>query len=249
MYKKFILLSISLMFFLPFVVKAEDTSLSQEDSVVVTKYYKTTTYHNNASLNNTVSGSKSITEEISKSEYDNVDVLVQPQGSATIEFNYRKLVSTITKVDNYYRYKADVTWKTMPKVKSYDIIGIGFYASVKVLDNDLFFTQEYCTSNGICYNSSLNHPQIFASGAGTSFPLPDTKFVSLRQTLYFDVEKNTTATILAQLAASDYAHAESTISKTNSMRYSVGGNGISLNGVYSYYDDASPAEATWSGSW
>ncbi len=249
MHKKIALLCMSFMFFLPFFVKAEEISFSENDSVVVTKYYKTTTYHNNVSLNSTSSGNNSITEEISKKEYDSVDDLVQPQGNASVEFNYRKLVSSITRKDNYYQYKAEVTWKTMPKVKSYDIIGIGFYKSVKVRNNQLYFTQEYCTSAGICYNSSTNYPQIFSSGAGTSFIIPQTKFISLKQTLYFYVEKNTTSTITGQIAAGDYSHAESSISLANSKRYTVGPNGISLDGVSSYYDEVNAARATWSGSW
>ena len=63
-----------------------------------------------------------------------------PRG--TVETTYKKVVSTLSKNSNYFRYKISVTWKNIPSTRSYDIIGIGFLGSVKVR-NDLNFIQEY----------------------------------------------------------------------------------------------------------
>ena len=235
-------LIITMFIFLPFIVKAEE-NIEQDNNSYITKYYKTVTYNNivNAFYNN------SVTTEITEEEYNSVDTS-QPK-SATVETTYKKLTSSITANGNNYRYKAVLQWKIIPSVRSYDIIGIGFYQNVKVKNNNLYFNQEYCISGGSCYNSSVNYPQIFSNGAGTSFALPSGSLSSLKETLYFDVEKNTTATITSQLAASDYSHATSIISLANSKKYTVNANGISLNGVSSYYDNINAAKAYWSGSW
>ncbi|MBQ7789713.1 MAG: hypothetical protein IJ399_00465 [Bacilli bacterium] len=238
MRKLFMIIAVSL-FFLPFLVKAEEN----DEQYYITKYYKTVTYNNFISTfyNN------SITTEITEEEYNNADT--SQSKSATVETTYKKLTSSIAANGSNYRYKAELIWKIIPSVRSYDIIGIGFYQNVKVKNNNLYFNQEYCLSSGSCYNSSINYPQIFSNGAGTSFALPSGSLSSLKETLYFDVEKNTSATITSQLAASDYSHATSTISLANSKKYSVNANGISLNGVSSYYDNINAAKAYWSGSW
>lgn len=227
----------------PFVINAaENDSNNLELLDQVTKYYKIIVYYNNDSLFN-----NSITTEISEEEYENSNDLLSKD--ATVETTYKKLTSSIYQNGNYYRYKAKLVWKSIPSVRSYDIIGIGFYQSVKVKNNNTFFTQEYCISGGSCYTSSINYPQVFNSGAGTSFQLPSGSLNSLNQTFYFDVEKNTSSTITTQLAASDYSHATSSISLNNSKKYTVNTNGIALNGVSSYYDSMNAAKAYWSGSW
>jgi hypothetical protein len=231
-----VFIMISLLLFVPHFVNAEESN--DEKIFEITKYYKTIT--------NGDFTSESF--EISKEEYDNYDVSNQPK--AIIETTYKNLTSTITQNGSFYRYKAVLNWKNMPSKRSYDIIGIGFYASVKVVGNFLSFNQYYCFSSGSCTTTYVNYPQIFTGGAGTTFSLPTGNLTTLRETFYFDVEKNTTATIISQLAAADYAHATSTISLNNAKKYTVSGaTGIVLNGVSSYYDAINPAKEYWSGSW
>lgn len=232
--------------FLPIFINADENELLELISQT-TKYYKTVIYPN-YSLNLSTSNENIISQtiEISKEEYDNSDLHVT---DTTIETTYKKLSSSIFKKDNYYRYKAVLTWKTMPSVKSYDIIAIGFYQSVKIKNNNLYFTQDYCLSSGKCSSTSSNYPQVFAGGAGTSFKLQSGSLSSLSQTLYFDIEKNTTGTITSQLVSADYAHATGSISLANSKKFTVNSNGITLNGVSSYYDNMNAAKTYWSGSW
>ena len=140
----------------------------------------------------------------------------------------------------------------MPSTRSYDIIAIGFLPSVKVHNNTTYFSQYYCYSDGSgCYTTYTNYPQVFIDGAGTSFALPTGGLNQLRQTFYFDVEKNGTGTIITQNSYADYAHATSTISLANSKKYTVAGSGaIYLNtSISSYYDTMSTAIATWNGTW
>lgn len=225
----------------------------EEDLVLLaetTKYYKTITnsYSNeNLLLYSNLIDSNSTTIEISEDEYNNVNLGLLPL--ASVETTYKKLTSSIYQNGNYYRYKADLYWKNIPSRKSYDIIAIGFNQSVKAVNNRIFFYQNYCQSDGICNTSSTHSPQIFSGGVGTSFKLPDEQITSLNQTLYFDVEKNTSATIISQTAAADYSHATKIISFSDAKRYTVGLSGISLNGTSSYYDSINTANTTWSGNW
>ena len=228
---------------LPILVNAEE---NEEVISETTKYYKTITFNNSVCA---VSGvcNDSITVEVSKEEYDNY---VEPETrDTTVETTYKRLNSSITQAGSYYKYRALLTWKNMPSKRSYDIIGIGFYQSVKILGNNLSFHQDYCISGGSCQTTYLNYPQVFVSGAGTSFLLPSGTLTSLSEELYFYVEKNTTATIIEQLCAADYAHATKTISLTNSKKYTVSGTGVVHNGNSSYYDAMNSADAYWHGTW
>ena len=64
------------------------------------------------------------------------------------------------------------------------------------------------------------------------------------------MKKNVDATIIKQLAAGDYAHATKTITSNNALNATVATTGINLNSSISgYYDEISPATATWNGNW
>lgn len=222
-----------------------------------TKYYKTVTYYrNDISLSNIMLNANYIpyseTIEITEDEYLNADednyiIYANP---VSVETTYKKMTSSILSNGSYYRYKNVLVWKNMPATRSYDIIAIGFFQSVK-LHGSSYFLQEYCYTSGTCSSTTSNSPQVFSSGAGTTFKLPTGTLSSLSQTFYFDVEKNTTSTIASQYAYSDYAHATSTISLANAKKYTVSQSlGIVLDSsVESYYDTISTANASWSGSW
>ena len=216
MRKFFLLILVSVLSIIPFKVNAQDdfVLISEE-----TKYYKTITYSKYDSqklsaLNN------SVTVEITEKEYNEADVNNTKSNPTVSETTYKRMTSYILTNGSYYRYKNVLSWKNMPAVRSYDIIGIGFLQSVKVHNNTTYFEQYYCYNGGSCYTTSTNYPQIFVSGAGTSFKLPTGDLNTLKQTFYFDVEKNTSSTIITQKAYSDYAHATSSISLANSKKYS-----------------------------
>lgn len=246
-YGKILLLIIYLLFF-PTITfaKEDDFKLISE----TTKYYKTITYFNN--LYNVSDQSNSVTYEITKEEYENADLTVNVNSNPTImETTYKTMTTSILGNGQYYRYKNVLTWKNMPANRSYDIIGIGFYQTVKIHSNSTHFTQKYCLTGGTCYTTTTNYPQIFVSGAGTSFALPSGSLESLQQVFYFDVEKNTSSVITTQKAFGDYSHATKSISLANSKKYSViQSGGIVLNSsVSGYYDSIAEAIATWTGTW
>lgn len=228
---------------------------SGNDSVVVTKYYKTTTIvditNSTYSLNEI---NNSYSEEITKEEYDNFDLnnLIVPldYSNGYVETNYKKMTCSIVKNGSVYRYKVVLEWKTMPSTRSYDIIGIGFPASVKP-QSSLAFNQNYCYTNGSCYTGVSYTPYIGVNGVGASFALPTGALSSLKQTLYVDmVKSDSSSTILRQYAYGDYSHATKSISYDNSRKYVVSSGGIVLNSsINDYYDTINTANATWSGTW
>lgn len=162
----------------------------------------------------------------------------------------KEMITTIFTNENYYRYKVIVVWKNIPSVRSYDIIGIGFFNNLK-LKSGITFKQEYCYLNGICSSDTKNFPQIFDNGVGTMFKLPDGDLYSLKQTLYFDVEKNTDEIIFNQDIYGDYSHAIETIPFSKARGYKVVlSSGIICNhNIANYYDSINVAKASWSGSW
>ena len=244
MVKKILLCFVASLFLFPALVFAKE-----DDFVILsenTKYYKTETYSEGINKN------KSITYEITKEEYDSVNVEEMLRSNpTTVNTTYKSMTSSISANGNYYRYKNVLNWKTMPSTRSYDIIGIGFLQSVKVHSNTTYFEQYYCYTGGSCYYSYSNTPQIFVSGAGTSFKLPSGNLNTLRQTFYFDVEKNTNNTIYSQYAYGDYSHATSTVSQSDATNYSVIQSGAIYldSSIASYYDSIPTATASWSGSW
>lgn len=221
------------------VVKAEDENIVSEN----TKYYKTITYLV-SSLNNNLS----VTYEITEDEYNTANI-DEPKASSTVETTYKRMTTSITKNGNYYRYKNVLYWKNIPSTRSYDIIGIGHFSTVKV-HGSTHFSQYYCLTSGSCYTTTTNYPQIFSVGAGTSFLLPTGNLSTLKQTFYFDVEKNTSLTLISQEAYGDYSHATSSISLNNSKKYSVGYGGIVLqNSIYNYYDSISETLVELNETW
>ena len=230
----------------PSFVKANNDNIYKVVSFAE-KYYKTVYYSSNDYSTMSINpGLYFKTEEISKEEYDH-NVMVN---AASIETTYKKLTTYILKSGDYYRYKVVLSWKNFPKIRSYDIIGIGFYPSVKIKGTTLFFTQEYCKKSEGCKTSTTHNPQKFSSGAGTSFKLPEGDLTSLTQTFYFNVDKNTDATIVKQSAAGDYAHAIKTVSISQAKNYTVNSLGISVVGTNANnFDGIDSATAIWTGKW
>lgn len=251
----------------PVTAFAANNDSAQDKIISVTeKYYKTIT--------NIVGGNKFVnsanvysnynvitsTEEITEEEYNaynasstNItDSISTMSGSidSVSETTYKKMTTTISKNGSYYRYKVVLNWKNMPKVRSYDVIAIGHYASVEI-NSSLTFTQKYCTSINSCKTSTSFTSKISDTGSGAVFKLPTGDFVSLSQTLYFDVKKALDTTVIRQEAVGDYAHAIKSISKENASKFSINLNGISFNStsISNSFDTINSSVASWTGSW
>lgn len=255
MIKKFFcsifLLALILIPFNTFALNEEEDNfelVAQEE-----KYYKTTTVLNNkemSTMSNSNNSELSITEEITKEEYDSyLEPNISPNVSAAIETTYKKLTTSILSNGSYYRYKAVLDWKNMPKVRSYDTIAIGHYASVKLRGN-LQFSQTYCYSSGDCRTTSAYYPHTFTAGSSATFKLPEGTFSSLTQTFYFDVQKAVNSNVVKQNASGDYAHATKSINYINAQKFTVSNSGIDFDStVMSYFDEIQVARAIWTGNW
>lgn len=243
MKKTLLLIGIALL--LPISTKALETT-NFERVAEETKYYKVTTYKSNYNLLN-VTFPKSITTEISKTEYENVNTTILPL-STSVETTYKKMTTTILSNGTKFKYDVLLTWKLIPSTRSYDIIGIGHYPSVK-LSGNISFILNYRTPNG---THSSNAGTIYTGNSGTSviFKIPDGTLNSLSARLSFDVAKASDATVLTQKAFGDYAHAVKNITLNNAKNHTVNTNGIVLsNSISEYYDSISTATAVWNGRW
>lgn len=242
MKKKFLLLLF--IYMLPCIVFASDDFEVLSEDI---KYFKTITHNVGCDL---CSFNDSLSEsyEITKEEYEQQSSV--SERSTTIETTYKKMTTSILAVNSYYRYKVKLEWKNIPKVRSYDTIAIGFGASVKNLGSPIF-NEKYCVTNGNCYNvSGYVHSYIGRNGIGITFSVPTGKLDSLEQIMYFDVQKNTSSTIITQYAYGDYAHATKSVSLSKASDYTVTTGGINHSSdSITYYDEISTARATWSGSW
>ena len=233
---------------------AEEKVSTDEFKVVgeTTKYYKVVTIMNDSEIMSIVSPEvTSFTTEITKEEYNSVDLheLYQLNASVTVQTEYKKLTTTMSKDSTRYQYKVDLTWKNIPKVRSYDIIAIGHYSTVEPISGPII-NQSYCESNGECYEGTVSSVVSGINGTAVIFSLPSSTLTSLSQSMYFNVKKSGSGTVKNQTAAGDYAHATKTITRDNAKKLRVDVVGIIHDSsVESYYDTIGAAIVDWTGSW
>lgn len=201
------------------------------------KYYKTT-------YTDLVGNSYST--EITEEEYENQPTL---NARGTVETEYKKMVTSISQNGNKFRYKVNVSWKSMPSKRSYDIIGVGFDDDVYIDSAVNFFTY-WCYSSGTCLtDQSYVNKKSTSTGGAAVFDFPDSA-VGLSAALYYDVSKNTSNTITYLKMYGDYAHATSNVSSSNVGDYYITRNGIELwSTIGTKYDAIPCAISAWSGSW
>lgn len=229
---------------IPSIVFAEDNELVSRN----VKYYKTT-YENdfNVAL---LSSDKNFTIEISEDEYNSIDASVDLMSSNTCQTDYKKMTASIYSSGSNYKYQVNLEWKNIPKVRSNDIIGIGYSSEfVNIVDGISFF-QNFCTSDGC--KTSIKH-ELINSSAGKSavFSLPTSTLTYLSQELSFKVAKKSSSVINTQKISADYSHATKSISMANAKKHKVNyDNGIVLSkGISSHYDSIPVTKTIWTGSW
>ena len=200
------------------------------------KYYKTI-YTNLAGESTSV--------EVTETEYNNQSTM----GSrGTVETAYKKMVSTLSQNGSKFRYKVSVSWKNMPSVRSYDIIGVGFDDPVYI-SSPVYFNYYSCDSSGNCSTSTQYYDKKKTSTGGSAVYKFPSSVVSMSSNLYYDVSKNTSSTITRLDMYGDYAHATTSISGSNAMNHLITHNGIELSSNISYYDAIPCAQSAWSGTW
>lgn len=243
--KKILLLTV-LALSVPYTVLAKN---SDDGEVIAekTKYYKTIENRNISSFSLINNNSYSV--EITEEEYNNFDSSNNILGPI-VETTYKKMTTSIIKYNSYYRYNVELLWKNVPKVRSYDTIAIGHMSNV-IAKSSPVFKMNYCLTSGSCYNTNT-YSYLYKSnnGIGITFSVPTGEVASMKQNIYIDVEKNTSSTIIKQVASGDYAHAIKTISISDAKKYTVDINGIILNSaISSSYDSIDTAQVVWNGTW
>lgn len=229
------------------------------------KYYKTVIVYSNG-INNSISAySNSVfpfayTEEITEDLYNNINEDVDTQGltNGYTETGYKKMTTTIISVNGRYRYKNDLEWKKLPKVRSYDIISISIDSGVSgISDTKAYRTTSYVedSTTTTCFYKNYGNGvwSLFAGGYAVRFNLPKDggglTIKTINTYMYFEVQKLTTNTITTLNAYGDYKHAITDVNANIS--FSVGlppSVGISIGPEFvDKYDSISTAQATWSG--
>lgn len=187
----------------------------------------------------------SYSTEVSAEEYENQSSI---QARGYVETEYKKVVSSISQLDNQFRYKVTTSWKLLPSVRSYDIIGIGHRDPVQI-PTAVNFYYTYCVSSGDCITDRTYYYKQKISYGGTAVYKFPTTARSMTAVLYYDISKNTTNTITSLAMCGDYAHATTNVVYSNYSGHSIDIDGILLGSASSYYDAIPCARSTWSGSW
>ena len=251
---KYLKFTLAFILVIPLIAMAEEKASIDEFEIVgeTTKYYKTVTIMNDSEIMSIVSPEvTSFTTEITKEEYDSVDLqeLYQLNTYTTVQTEYKTLKTTMSKNSTMYQYRVDLTWKNIPKVRSFDIIAIGHYSTVEPVTGPIA-NQNFCEGNGDCYEGMGATLISGVNGSAAVFSLPSNSLTSLSQYMYFNVQKSSSGTVKNQTAAGDYAHATKTITRDNAKKLRVDVVGIIHDSsVESYYDTISAAIVNWTGSW
>ena len=259
------LLTLLLLFAFPITTKAE-TIIKADDEYVdpfegmellsqTTKYYKVLYYYdtNGKEVNNKSKIIKTEEFEITEEEYNKSEVIENyTKGIGTVETNYKRMISSIGKVGSNYRYVNSLSWKKMPAVRSYDIIGIGFLSTVEPASTPNFnITYTYTGGGSGTYAFKVFNT--FNKGVSCTFEMPtSTNVNSINMQFWVDVKKkNSGATLSYQAAYADYAHATSSVSLIHALNHTVNQSAgiVHDSSVAGYYDTMAVAGATWTGTW
>ena len=215
----------------------ENKDLSATLLAKTKKYYKTVypTYGN------------SYTVEVTEDEYNNHDD-VSLRGY--VETTYKTIVSTISTINSSTsRFKVSESWKNIPVVKSYDVIGVGFNGNIHI-DNGITFNYTYTLSSGATYTESTYYFKNYSSTGGTTtFKLPNS-FVGLSSMMYYNVVKDTGASVSSLYMCGDYAHATTTVTGNQAASHDVDIGGINFSSsVVNKFDETPCANSSASVSW
>jgi len=223
------------------------------------KYVKTTT--------TLINGIKYTTSEVlGEEELEEALLQVQqPTYSPNMSGNYYdgysyteiiELTTQMSYIDNAtIRFRFDVEWEEMPNERYYDIMGIGFDQTKVNIVSDIFFREDWTTSNNTAGYELEFYPKEESTGGSVLYELPSGSLNTLSAYMYFDVGKKSGAGTLTYVeAVGDYAHADVYYNPeaTNGVRqnYTVNIGGVDVDSPYgSHYYSLPAAVAHFSGTW
>ncbi len=226
-----------------------------------TKYYKTEVFEIPEIMTYSLSSEPlSRTVEITEEEYYN-DSEISILASDTVTTEYKRMTTTIAKAGSYYRYKNDLSWRKLPKTRSYDVISIGMESDLSIVPTSYNFSAitDYDDAyNGICGLDIITNPtwSKSANGAAARFKLfqpNDGQTVkSMSSSMYYDVQKRNSTTLYVINAYGNYKHAQRTVEPNYSFGVSIPSFEISIGAspaVVESFDSMSTAHAAYYLTW
>lgn len=217
--KKKLLGIISFLLFTNYIYANEDYIINKQNIKITKQEYNNlksigfTDYEIKLLDKKTFDANKNINGKILSQEKSNFFIKTKSITPGFVETEYKKITTTIIKIQDMYRYKITVEWKKMPYIRSYDIIAIG-KASNLITNGTIFFVQNYCYKSGNCSSNYEYIPKYSNSGNGASFQLVKEKnLTDIIITFFYDIKKSSSDTITKLDAYGDYKHATKTISQ------------------------------------
>lgn len=182
-------------------------------------YYKTTFIDN-----------EYVVSEISKEEYDSVDLVSVLSGSVETEYKKMYINSSGNSVI------LNIEWKKTPKYKSYDVIAL-MSNDVSFNTNTIFGEQKAILSNGnslVNYNKTTQNTKLFNNGIGISMNLVND---AIYYNLTLSVSYNGNGRIYG-----NYRHAQNNVTLSESQNYYLSNGNIVFNNssINNKYDSINP---------
>lgn len=196
-------------------ILAQTTKYLKNVTVYDTSEYQTYALRSNSEPLRAISNE---TVEVSEEEYLSIDPKtfqsVSVNAYTTVETTYLLLTTSIGDYDGQsFNYVDTFSYKIIPSVRSYDIIGIGYNDNVKPVDGTMSCVLYYGVSTE-SKSFKSNWLKTTANGSSCILNLPDGSDVSNISVIFdFRVQKvNPNETIESQLAVGDYRHATEVVS-------------------------------------
>ena len=173
----------------------------------------------------------------------------QNQVLSQVTTQYINEISTISANGSKYRYKNTVSWLSIPQIRSFDVIAIGFVNSVYI-NSPVYFKYSYYDSTGGIHSSTLYYDKKNTStGGSATYKIPN-ELYGLSSMIYFDVSKNTTDTLTSITMCGDYAHSLSNVTQTQAANHAVNSGGINFDyTVYNLFNEIPCATETAYVNW
>lgn len=186
---------------------------------------------------------KVVSEEvITETEYNNApetSTTCNPNSraddSAYHETSYKRFSGKLLDSGTFL-YIGSLTWKQVPATRSYDVFA---FMTQHFNYSAVTGTQTYFVGNNytnIYYNSGSEGYKGLSNGAGISMNLKDdTNITRYEMTLTADLTVNTSSYSAASIVTS-YQHAQSSLTRAQSMSYNI--SPVGLGGVVHYSDSS-----------
>lgn len=216
----------------------ENKDLNAQIVSVNSKFYK--------SIYTDLNGNPQIVE-LTEEEYDNES---STQMRGYVQTEYKRMDAYIIQIDNtYFRHKVTLNWRKMPVVRSYDIIGLAFENDNITIPGLVQFEYYYCIDASHCYTDGTYYYHAKNYNGGSAVYKFPTSANSMSVTLFYDVIKDTSATITSQLINGDYAHATENVDYDIFSNHTMTSGGLALGTSSPYYDSIPSVTTGWVGTW